>query len=473
MNNLKMTSLLFFVLFTVLSTGATDAKVTSIDASIKADTVKQIGQLMRDHYVFPEMGKTTAQALQAKLEAGDFKDIADASEFAKALTKAVREITKDKHLRVRPNPLGNQKHSREDAIKHHLDRRQHSRQANLGINQVRKLDNNVGYLDLQGFYSFSEAKSSLDSAMALLNSSDAIIIDLRQNGGGDPHTVQYLCSYFFDEHLLLNSLYYREGDVTNEFWTLDHVDGEKLPDVPLFILTSDRTFSAAEEFSYNMQTQERATLVGETTGGGANPGGGFKINEHFGMFIATGRAINPITKTNWEGVGVEPHIKTDSGNAFDKAVELAAEAAQQQQQAKRAAYLESALAMYQHLDQVAQSIQYPFNDEQEQKFFKTMQEFKSELTLNEMQINELGYEYLLKNKQPVIGLLVMKFNARTYPESANVYDSLGDAWLNMKQPELAKKSFTKGLQLVDEADEMLKQTLQQNLTKAEQMTQGQ
>ncbi|WP_223669866.1 S41 family peptidase [Kangiella shandongensis] len=472
MNKLKITSLLFWVLFTALGT-TTHAKAPTIDKNIKADTVKNIGQLMRDHYVFPEMGKKTAQALQARLEAGDFKDITDSHEFAKALTKAVREITKDKHLRVRPNPLGSQKHSREDAINHRLDRREHSRQANLGISQVRKLDGNVGYLDLRGFHSLTQAKSSLDSAMALLNSSDAIIIDLRKNGGGDPHTVQYLCSYFFDEHLLLNSLYYREGDVTTEFWTLDEVDGDKLPEVPLFILTSGRTFSAAEEFSYNMQTQERATLIGETTGGGANPGGGFKINELFGMFIATGRAINPITKTNWEGVGVVPQIKTDSDNAFGKAVELASEAAEQKRQAKRVAYLEGALAMYQHLDQMAQSVQYPFNNEQETKFFAAMDRFKSNLAMNEIQLNDLGYEYLLKNKQPTIGLLVMKFTARTYPDSANVYDSLGDAWLNMKQPELAKKSFAKGLQLVDEADEALKETLQQNLAKAEQMAQGQ
>ena len=113
-------------------------------------------------------------------------------------------------------------------------------------------------------------------------------------------------SYFFDQKLLLNSLYWREGDRTQEFWTLADVGGMKMPDVPLFVMTSNRTFSGAEEFSYNMQTQKRATLVGQTTGGGANPGGTMRINDNLSVFIPTGKAINPITKTNWEGVGVVP-----------------------------------------------------------------------------------------------------------------------------------------------------------------------
>ena len=159
--------------------------------------------------------------------------------------------------------------------------------------------------------------------MNFLANADAIIFDMRQNGGGHPGLIQYICSYLFDAPTHLNSLYWRQGDRTEEFWTLDDVPGPKMPDVPVFVLTSSYTFSGAEEFSYNLQTRERATLVGETTGGGANPGGRMPVNQRFGIFIPTGRAINPITGTNWEGIGVVPDIAVDADEAYDTALAMA------------------------------------------------------------------------------------------------------------------------------------------------------
>ncbi|MDJ0764442.1 MAG: S41 family peptidase [Myxococcota bacterium] len=122
-------------------------------------------------------------------------------------------------------------------------------------------------------------------------------------------------------------MYWRAGDRTEEFWTLDEIDGKKRPDVPVFVLTSDRTFSGAEEFTYNLQTRKRATIVGETTGGGANPGEVFDISPHLGIFVSTGKAINPVTKTNWEGIGVKPDVEVDAEHALEKATALAKRAA--------------------------------------------------------------------------------------------------------------------------------------------------
>ena len=190
------------------------------------------------------------------------------------------------------------------------------------------IEGNVGYLDLRGFAGIENGKVVADTYMKLMARTDAVIVDLSKNGGGSPIMVQYLCSYFFDQKIHLNSLYWREGNETREFWTLDEVDGIKMPDVPLFIITSNRTFSGAEEFSYNMQTQKRATLVGQTTGGGANPGGTMSINENLSVFIPTGKAINPITKTNWEGIGVIPEVETTPEESFEKAHELAKQAAE-------------------------------------------------------------------------------------------------------------------------------------------------
>lgn len=298
-------------------------KNTPLGTKVTQATVKKIGQLMVDNYVFPDVGEKAASELKQRLDNGDFTQYKDSKSIAEALTKTLRKTTKDKHLSIRVRQSGGKQHSAKDMEnKKHKDR-EYQRQMNQGIAQVSRLVDNIGYLDLRGFVTFNQGKSAIDASMALLSTADAMIIDLRKNGGGDPEMVQYLSSFFFQERLLLNSLYYRPGNVTEEYWTLKQVNGTKLPNIPLYILTSHYTFSAAEEFSYNMQTQKRATLIGETTGGGANPGGMFTINDHFEMFLSTGRAINPITKTNWEGVGVVPEIAVDKDLALDKAIKLA------------------------------------------------------------------------------------------------------------------------------------------------------
>jgi C-terminal processing protease CtpA/Prc len=155
------------------------------------------------------------------------------------------------------------------------------------------------------------------AAMNFLANTDALIFDLRQNGGGDPEMVALISSYLFgDKPVHLNSLYWRKGDRTEDFYTKPNLANKKFGDKDIYVLTSSRTFSGAEEFSYNLKNLKRATLIGETTGGGANPGGMFRLSEHFGVFIPTGRAVSPITKTNWEGTGVEPDIKAPKEQAL-------------------------------------------------------------------------------------------------------------------------------------------------------------
>ena len=162
--------------------------------------------------------------------------------------------------------------------------------------------------------------------MGFLANVDALIIDLRQNGGGSPSMIQLLSSYFFEEPTHLNSFERRGQEQIDQFWTLPHVPGKKLLDVPLFVLTSPSTFSAAEEFTYNMKNLGRATIIGQTTGGGAHPGGTHAVGGLISVFVPDGRAINPITGTNWEGTGIAPHVPVQGTGALDEARRLARKA---------------------------------------------------------------------------------------------------------------------------------------------------
>jgi retinol-binding protein 3 len=182
---------------------------------------------------------------------------------------------------------------------------------------------NIGYIDFRGFMDPEAGAETVAAAMNFVNNSDALIFDMRQNGGGNPAMVALICSYLFGDKVHLNDLYWREGNETKEFWTNPNVAGKKYLGRDVYVLTSNRTFSGAEEFSNNLKVLKRATIVGETTGGGANPGGVFRLSDHFGVFIPTGRAINPVTKTNWEGTGVEPDVKVPQDQALKTAYLMA------------------------------------------------------------------------------------------------------------------------------------------------------
>jgi C-terminal processing protease CtpA/Prc len=196
---------------------------------------------------------------------------------------------------------------------------------NCGFDKVEILSGNVGYLKFNMFADPDMCGPTAVAAMNFLANVAAIIFDLRENGGGDPKMIAFISTYLFSEATHLNDLWERKGDVTHQYWTLPYVPGKHLDGKPAYVLTSKETFSGAEEFSYNLKNLKRATIIGETTGGGVHPVSGHRIDDHFMIGVPFARAINPISKTNWEGTGVEPDVKVPSAYSLATAQKLAAE----------------------------------------------------------------------------------------------------------------------------------------------------
>jgi hypothetical protein len=292
----------------------------------KTRVISALGQRLRDHYVDPVVGKKMQAALARKNAVAGYADIKKETDMASALTVDLRQFSGDRHLTVfinaKPSPSGSKQD--EPPARQELRMIEQLKADNFGIGVVQKLPGDIGYIELKRFVPLRFALEAFSDAMNGLADSRALIIDLRRNGGGDPSSVAFISSYLFESRTHLNDLHWRSGNRIDSFWTFESVPGKKLnPNTLVFVLTSRRTFSAAEEFSYNLQQLKRATIVGEVTAGGANPGEDMELDGDFSAFIPTGRARNPISKTNWEGKGVKPEIAVPAPDALLEAQRLA------------------------------------------------------------------------------------------------------------------------------------------------------
>jgi C-terminal processing protease CtpA/Prc len=299
-----------------------DADFT-VEASERDKFLDQLATELKDRYVFADVAEKMVAELKAKR--GEYAQIASGPALAARLTTDLQAISKDKHLRVRASATPFPKPKKDGPSAADRDReREFARRNNGAVHKVERLPGNVGYLEIRNFMLPDAVDKPMAAAMNFLARTDALILDLRRNGGGSPRGVAVVCSYFFgEEPVHLNSLYWRKGDRTEDFFTLRSVPGKRYLGKDVYVLTSSRTFSGAEECAYNLQTRKRATIVGETTGGGAHPGGMVPLGERFIAFVPTGRAINPVTKTNWEGTGVKPDVACPAEKALDVAHEAA------------------------------------------------------------------------------------------------------------------------------------------------------
>lgn len=284
-----------------------------LDETARAGIVEHLARELRAKYVFPDIGETMAASIEKSAIDGEYDMSTDAIEFASQLSKQLLDICHDKHLRVR---AGSPRRPGASSGRRPVD--------NHGFAKAEMLQGGIGYLKFDYFSGDEEAKKTAAAAMNFLANSEALIFDLRENGGGSPEMIAFLSSYLFDEPVHLNSFYNRPTDTTTESWTEKEVPGDKFsPDTPVFVLTSSYTFSGAEEFSYNLKNLKRGTIVGETTGGGAHPVMPVTLGKRMHITMPFARAINPITQTNWEGTGVKPDVEISADQAMDRAIELA------------------------------------------------------------------------------------------------------------------------------------------------------
>jgi len=303
--------------------GAGNLGMTSaskVDATERSHVIHAAVANLKQYYVYPEIAQKTSDALLAHEKNGDYDAVKEGGEFAALLTKQMRDTSQDMHLDVLysqeplpEHPLG--------AIPENLERyREYIEHNNCTFEKAEILPHNIGYLKLNSFPDLSVCEATARAEMNRVNDAAAIIVDLRENRGGDPDMVMLLASYLFDHP---EYMYNPRENTTQQCWTRSPIPGNKLADKPVYILTSRLTSSAAEHFSYDLKMLKRTTLVGETTSGAAHSGVFHRIDEHFGIGIPETKPINPFSKSDWAVVGVEPDMKVNAADALDAAIKLA------------------------------------------------------------------------------------------------------------------------------------------------------
>jgi len=315
---------LFALLLTTMFIANAFAQSNQFDNQAKKQVVDHIAAALKTNYVYLDTAVKMGEFIKQQFKAGAYDTIKTPTVFATKLTKDILSVYPDGHLSIEYNPelsesLGK---NNPEAEKKPSDRMLAFRKrVNFGFDKAEILPGNIGYLKIGGFFApDKESKEMTNAALKFISNSQTLIIDLRNNMGGSPDMVSYICSFLFKQRTHLNDLYTRKDNSTTAYWTTPDTTLNTLNTIPIYILTSKKTFSAGEELTYDLQTQKRAIVVGEVTGGGAHPVQPFAAGNGFIANIPYARAINPVTKTNWEAKGVKPDINVSSDDALETAL---------------------------------------------------------------------------------------------------------------------------------------------------------
>lgn len=288
----------------------------SLDPAARTAVVQAAAKALRDGYVFPDVGEQAAKKIETASAAGAYDSLSEKAAFAERLTADLQSVAHDKHLRVFP-PIGGLALPPQAASLPHSEG---------GVTRADRLPGNVGYIEIVQLPALDMFRPALDRAMAALAQTRALIIDARRNGGGGPDAEVYLASYFLPKGaapVAVNGFVTRnQGTLTFRKQTFfSSPTPLTYARKPVFVLTSSDTFSGGEALAYDLQALRLCKTIGETTGGGGNPGGVLGLARGFNMFLPVGRGENPTTGGNWEGVGVKPDIAVPAADALKIALE--------------------------------------------------------------------------------------------------------------------------------------------------------
>jgi len=292
----------------------------SLDAAARRRIIENAIASIKQHHIDHLEAQKAADTLLAHERRGDDDAATSSEEFARLATKQMREATGSSELVLLysthniPEPTSGPPPPLPAAYREEMQR------INCTFERVEILPHNVAYLKLNAFPDTSVCRATATAAMTKLNDADALIFDLRDNRGGFPSMVSLIAAYLFDHP---EYMYCPLENTTAESWTPSPVPGNKLANKPVYILTSSRTISAAEQFTYNLKMLKRATLVGETTAGGGHAANLHSVGDNFYVGTIEVRAINPYAKGDWNDTGIEPDFKVRAPDALKAALRLA------------------------------------------------------------------------------------------------------------------------------------------------------
>ena len=308
----------------LVGSAASAAPVAKAQAHAVVDAIMRHVEAV---YVFPEKRAGIVAALRAADAAGRY-DRQSPQALADTLTRDMRAVSHDKHMYINWKPAQYQalktssQSEKSDAYYAAMAARE-----NEGFTAMRVLGGNVRYVRWASVdWSGKPTIRVMADVARFLAGGDAIILDLRRNGGGDSDAVAQFVSYFMPaKRRLLMTFHDGLSGKAGYSRVVRNLPGPRLTGRPLYVLIDGHTGSAAEEFAYHVKQFRLGTLVGQHTAGAANNDTLYPVAPGFVLSVSTGYPEHPVSHSNWEGVGVQPDVPVAAAAACDKALVLALE----------------------------------------------------------------------------------------------------------------------------------------------------
>jgi len=432
----------------ILSIGISMAQQGKLSKDQIPEMVNEICQLIKDHYVYPDIAEKICNTLKNKLEKGEY-DVSSITVLAERLSRDLKSVNQDLHLNVWEIPTDryNKNTEKVDPITRqlHIIRKNASR--GFSFKKVEILEGNIGYLELTKFETIPEPRLErmLEGAMDYLSNCFAVIIDLRHNNGGNHRMIQRFLSYFFKNQVPITGQYTRESGGIREYSTLGNFQHRYLVDIPLFVLVSTKTISGPEEVAYDLQVEKRAVIIGEKTRGAANPAYFYRIKEKLLVCIPYGYAVHPKTQSNWAGSGVKPDVMVPAESALTTAINLAKKAAEKLKKSEQDR-VDNLVTRFKQVMVQVESLLVSDVSEAESLFHETLDEFYQIEYMNKYLLMGLFDSYKAKGNN-VACEMIGKEGILRYPDEDRFYTRLGDCYLQTVDLEEALQIYSDLLKL--------------------------